>query len=411
MKIIYFLNSIAVGGMEMHALTLAAALQGQSWPPGKSGQADVGQAFQLVQKDAGRAFQHDQIETLAVLPDYPVLDDLVAQFQQARVPVHRFTLEGASSAGPAPVKQFQDLVHWLRSERPDILHQQRTGAYHGKWGVLAARLAGVPIVLATEHGAAYRLNGARRYVTRLFERLVDCIISVCEGDRLRQVHIAGRPSSKTALVYNGIDTAYFSPASTEQVEQGRVDLGVDPAGLLIGVVARLDEQKGLFYFLEALRLLMPDYPNLTALLVGDGPLRERLESAAVDLGVVGAVRFVGHSRDVVRYLRLMDVFVLPSLFESFPLVTLEAMSTAVPVVATTVGGLAENVAQDETGLLVPAQDAAALAQSISRLLADPALRKMMGQAGRRRVVERFSIETMTMKTLAVYQRLMEAHAR
>jgi glycosyltransferase involved in cell wall biosynthesis len=373
-RIVYQLNSIAFGGMELHALVLARGVARAGW----------------------------QVSVL--LPELPVLEPLVGDFAAAGITTHRISVTGAQ--GPAALgAAWLKTRALLRQIAPAILHQHRTGPYHGKWTVLAARAAGVPVVVASEHQAAYRLAGAQRWANAAVDRLVDRIVAVSDHDYRCQLTESGRPPSKITRIHNGIDVSRFQPALPEAVAAHRAALGIPAGAPVIGTVARLEEQKGVSYFLRALPALAQRWPGLVVLIAGNGTLRQALEAEAAALGVTGYTRFLGFVPNAAEIMSLMDVVVIPSVWEPFGMVAAEAMSVGRAVVVSRVGGLPEVVEDGESGLLAPPGEPAALAQAVDRLLADPALRDRLAAAGQQRVAARFTLEVMTEKMLALYQEL------
>jgi glycosyltransferase involved in cell wall biosynthesis len=179
-------------------------------------------------------------------------------------------------------------------------------------------------------------------------------------------------------------------------------LGVDPGVPLLGVLARLMPDKGITHLLKALVPLSRQWPQITVLIAGEGPLRAPLEAEAASLGVGQNVRFLGQRGDVIPILRAIDLLVLPSEKESFPIVLLEAMAMARPAVACDVGGVSEAVADGVTGFVVPPRDPEALAGAIQRSLREGRL-EQMGAAARARVEKHFTAETMAAKAIDLYR--------
>ncbi len=375
-RIVYHLNSIGFGGMELHALALARGVSRAGW------------------------------RVSVLLPELPALDPLIAEFAAAGVATHRVTVTGAQVPARLAAAWLKTRA-LLREIAPAIMHQHRTGPYHGKWTVLAARAAGVPVVVASEHQAAYRLTGPQRWANAFADRLVDRVVAVSDHDYQRQLTQSGRPAGKIVRIHNGIDIARFRPAAPQAVAAGRAALGIPAGAPVIGTLARLEEQKGICYFLRALPDLAQRWPGLVVLIAGDGALRKALEAEAAALGVNGYTRFLGFVPDAVAIMSLMDVVVIPSVWEPFGLAAAEAMAVGRPVVVSRVGGLPEIVSDGESGLLASPGEPAALAQAIDRLLADPALRDRLAAAGRQRVAERFTLEVMTGNMLALYAELLD----
>jgi glycosyltransferase involved in cell wall biosynthesis len=186
----------------------------------------------------------------------------------------------------------------------------------------------------------------------------------------------------------------------------REELGLRNGGPIVGTVCRLVEpKKGLSVLLQAMAALtrVGDGPGCQLLVVGNGPARESLESLSQQLGLSPWVRFAGTRMDIPRILPLVDVFVLPSLYEGFGIAILEAMAAGKPVVATTVGGIPEFVVPGETGILVEPGNAAALAEAIRSLLGDPEQARQMGIRGRGRVLAGYQISSVIRRHEQVYE--------
>jgi glycosyltransferase involved in cell wall biosynthesis len=387
MRIAYFLNSVALGGMESHSLALAAAIRGRRAPDGSA------------------------FEPVVILPDDPSLDLAADGFRAANIETHRLTLAGEQR----PLQRwatFWRLRSLLRSREVAIMHQQRTGPYHGKWALLAARLAGVPVIVATEHQAPdARPSPATRLANDFADRLLARLIAVSESDRQQQLTIGGRRPELLITIPNGVDLDRLRPSSPEVLAARAGELGIPPGAPVIGTVGRLHEQKDVATFLLAASLLRERFPELQALVVGDGPLAAALRRQATGLGLGDAMHFTGHRDDVADLISLMDVFVLASIYESFGLVLAEAMALCRPIVATCVGGIPEVVSDGVTGLLVPPQQPEALAAAIERCLADPALATRLAAAGRERVVREFTVDVMVRRTMSVYEDALAGRGR
>jgi len=170
-------------------------------------------------------------------------------------------------------------------------------------------------------------------------------------------------------------------------------------------VGRLTEQKGHTYLLDAFAQVMRVLPAARLLVIGDGELRPTLERRATRLGLHGSVIFTGRREDVPRLMMALDVLALPSLWEGFGLVLLEAMAAGKPIVASRVSAIPEIVADGETGLLVPPRDVKALAQALLALLHDPQRATEMGRRGRLRLEQEFTVERMVSQTEAAYEKV------
>jgi glycosyltransferase involved in cell wall biosynthesis len=200
------------------------------------------------------------------------------------------------------------------------------------------------------------------------------------------------PGSAT-LVYPGVDV----PDAIAPVRE---------ASAAIGTVARFEPVKGLTSLLEAAGALRLRHPELRIELAGSGTCEPRLRSVAARLGLAESVSFLGWREDVASVHRRWQIFVQPSMHEGFGLAALEAMASGLPVVASATGGLPELVEDGDTGFLVPVGDVDTLADRLGRLLEDEALRLRMGEAGRRRARDHFSVKAMGAKMAHVYDRLL-----
>jgi glycosyltransferase involved in cell wall biosynthesis len=198
----------------------------------------------------------------------------------------------------------------------------------------------------------------------------------------------GYRGHKLHVVENAADIERFD-ASPRGDDSVRSELGLDAGHHVMTMVGTFKQQKGHAFLIAALHDVTAAHPELQVLLVGDGELRSSMEREAAAAGLE-CVHFLGSRRDVDRLLAASDSFVLPSLWEGLPVALVEAAAAGLPVIATDVSGSRKVVVEGTTGLLVPPGDARALAAAIDTLLADPRRAAIMGDAGRRRVRERFS---------------------
>jgi glycosyltransferase involved in cell wall biosynthesis len=293
------------------------------------------------------------------------------------------------------------LCRLLRRRRPTILH---TWMFHANIpGRVLGRLTGVPIVISGERTMGMESRW-RYWLNRLTAPATDRVTCVSQQVADFAVNHVGIPQDKVVVIPNGIEVP-----DVEQPPGGRharIELGLPTDQAVVGTVARLDPVKRLDVLLQALRSL----PDVYAVIIGDGPDRARLVTLSEGLELTGRVHFPGQQRDVWPWLAAMDVFALPSDWEGMSNALLEAMAAGLPVVATAVGGTLDVVVEGVNGFLVPPRDPNALAQAITRLLDDPDLRQRMGQAGRERVLQHFSVEQMVERTQNLYEQLLDAKA-
>jgi glycosyltransferase involved in cell wall biosynthesis len=295
------------------------------------------------------------------------------------------------------------MANYLEAQHRAIMaeaRESRTDVIHAHWAiptgpaaVMAARKLGVPSVI-TMHGGDVYVNPEQGYdfPTRWYVRpalrwtlrhagALTAITEDCRQHALR----AGAPDDHIRLVFNGTDLRRFSPG----VNGSAPDLQFGPN--MIFACRQLFPRKGIRFLLEAAAQLKPRFPDLKVVLAGDGFERPELARLAADLGIESDVTFLGWvpNADLPPYYRAAAVSVIPSLEEGFGIPAAEAMGCEVAVVASDAGGLPEVVEHGVTGLVVRRGDSGALAQAIGSLLADPARRREMGQAGRQRALRLF----------------------
>ena len=327
----------------------------------------------------------------------PDLSAYVAALEVVGVEVVRFPIR----ADLDPLLLWR-LARFLRAAKPDIVH---THLIHGDlYGTLAARLAGVPVVVSTKHNDdAFRRSRFYAWLSRQVARRQDRIIAISNHLARFAVEVEGLDADRITTIHYGLDGAAFR-ARVRDVAGVRAEFDIPAAAPLAGVVARLDPQKGHVYLLRAWRQVTAALPEEARLLVvGDGPLRGELQQQTRDLGLEGSVIFTGRRKDVPRLMAALDVVTLPSLWEGFGLVLLEAMAVARPIVASRVSAIPEIVADGETGLLVPPRDVNALAAALIELLRDHQQAAEMGRRGQERLEQEFTVERMVAQTEAVYE--------
>jgi glycosyltransferase involved in cell wall biosynthesis len=332
-------------------------------------------------------------------------------------PLHFYEF-GASRFGIFPeikafsFRAFFKLMDLAKTHRFDILHDNQCLGY----GMLLWKLLGVPVVSTLHHPLSIdratwfeQPSTLKQKVKRVLyyplimqkfvSNRLDRIITVSH-DSAREIHRAfGIPPEKLRVVYNGLDSQEFAPIP---------GLAKKPNSLIF-VGNSEDRKKGLLYLLQALAYL-PEKVSLTVV-DGGAPQRSFAPLLAEKYKVGHRVFFTGKigPGELVRLYGSAEIAVVPSLYEGFGFPAAEAMSCELPVVSSTAGALPEVVGNDGAGILVPARDGPALAKAIRRLLEDPELRRQMGQAGRRRVVNLFTWENAARQMVGVYREAIDAH--
>jgi len=304
----------------------------------------------------------------------------------------------------ADLRALRRLTAFLRSHRYDIVHTHSAKA--GTIGRLAARRAGVPVVIHTFHSFGWQAadghhtgpldrarSAAKKWVFIQLERFVaarsDALITVCNLNRREAIDLALAPPEKLTTVYSGIDLARFEARLTR--EQVCRELGLDPCRPVVGAVGRLATQKAPLDLVRAAQLTLARRPDAQFVLVGDGPLADDVQRA---IHGDDRIRVLGYQDDVPKVLSVLDVFAQASLWEGLGRAATEAMIMGVPVAATAVDGVPELVEHGTTGLLSPPREPDALAEHVLWLLDHPDEARRMGERGRDRVVPAFSVETM-----------------
>jgi sugar transferase (PEP-CTERM/EpsH1 system associated) len=294
------------------------------------------------------------------------------------------------------------LYRVLRDLRPHIVQTHNWGTLLE--GVVAAKLAGVPIVVHAEHGTIQ--GGWGRLVTQRFLwRTVQRVLCVSQAHRQRLVETVGFPYERLTLILNGVDVQAFPPRPADK-DTIRADLGLELDPIYIGTVGNLRPVKNQALLLQAAQQVCARYHNVRVVIIGEGPLRGQLVRTAEALGIQKQVCLLGARAEISELLNALDIFVLPSLSEGLPMSVLEAMACGLPVVATDVGGIPEVVVHGQTGLLVSSQDVQQLAAALETLVQQPGLRLTLGHQGRARVVEHFSLQRMVHDYEGLYKSLM-----
>jgi len=286
-----------------------------------------------------------------------------------------------------------ELIRLFRRERPDILHANSSKA--GVLGRLAAVAARVPVRIFTVHGWGFQaFSGLASALYRWADRVMSPMttVTICVGEGERAAGLAARTcrEDRTVVIRNAVDVtaapkARHGSGTPRIITVGRLQAPKDPV-TLVRALAGLKAE------------------SFTAVVVGDGPARSLLETEIRRLGLDGAVELAGECTNVRERLAAADVFVLSSSQEGLPLSVLEAMAAGLPVVATAVGGIPELVVHGETGLLVPRRDVESLSAALARLIADPALRRRLGAAGRARAEAVFDLPSFRRAHLTLYRR-------
>lgn len=299
----------------------------------------------------------------------------------------------------------------LRRERPDIVHTHTAKA--GLIGRLAARLAGVPVIVHTFHGHVLHgyygaiKSGLLQKMERTLARLSDRLITVGEQVKRELVGYGIAEPARITVIPLGFDLSPFVAAASEAGQfRGEMRCGSDVR--LIGIVGRIFPIKNHALFLQAAARIAAAEPQARFVIVGDGPLRPALERQAAELGISQRVLFTGWRRDVHKIYADLDALVISSDNEGTPVSAIEAMAAGCPVIATRVGGLSDLIVEAETGLLVPPRDAARLADAVLDLLKNSDMAEMIRRNAMTAARCRFGIARLIADMERLYGELLAA---
>lgn len=324
---------------------------------------------------------------------------IARQIESLGVPV--YLVEKRSKIDP---RFLVRLVRLCRQLQVDLVQTYLITA--NIWGALAAKLAGIHIVVASERNVHPTDKGSHPVANSTFKhiaRFADSITGNCEAVSRYLVRDLGTPKKKVVTIHNGIDVERLSMEATLGYDQL---LSLSDRNPTIVKAARLVRQKNHPMLLRAIPLVLKTSPDLRVLLLGAGPLESAYKEMVSQLQINDHVSFLGSREDTPALLNCADVSVLTSDWEGCSNVIMESMALGKPVIATDVGGNSELVVHGETGYLIPPGDVNALAERMIDLFSNPRRSKSMGVAGRKRVKKLFDAQMMVKKTDQLYMRLL-----
>ncbi|HTD80107.1 MAG TPA: glycosyltransferase [Chloroflexota bacterium] len=328
--------------------------------------------------------------------------ELVPVFREAGIPVH--LLRSRTRFDPLALGR---LVKLLRDGNFDILHSHlfRADIYAG---LAVAQLGDRrPLVVSTRHNDdRFFLNPFVGLIHYMVSAQQDLIIAISDHIARFTVARGVRDPGRVRRVYHGLEPP-VTRALEREGQRIRAELGVGADDFLVGNVGRLALQKGQRHLIAAMPLLLQRVPRAHAVIAGGGDLEDYLRDLAEEAGVAERVHVLGPRKDVPALMHAIDVFAMPSIWEGFGLVLLEAMAAGRPIVASRVATIPEVVVDSETGLLVPAGDPQALADALADLADQPALAQQFGEAGQERLRRQFSIDKMVGDTELLYRELLD----
>ena len=367
-----------------------------------------------------RRFDRSRVDPVVLLGSHGPLEGLL----KGQVPVHLMLLDdsvvharkdslGLASAGNlgavrSSLSYIRRLSRFMEQERIEVLHTNSLKA--SILGGIAGRLSGVQVVWHIRDRIAADYLPSK--VVLLMRQMAKVIPHFVIGNSLATLATLDLPRTPTAAIASGVDLGkFFRPEDLSPGEQGGLAIRAQEATPVIGLVGRICPWKGQHVFIEAAALVHARYPEARFQIIGAALFKEheydlelhRLTEAA---GLMAVLEFTGFQSDVAPLIRALDVLVHAStVAEPFGQVVVQGMACAKPVVATNGGGVRETMVDGVTGLLVPMGDAPAMAEAICTLLADPMAARAMGERGRERVMEHFTIEQSARKVTEVYERV------
>lgn len=370
MRVVHLIKAKQIGGAERHLLMLLPALIARGI---------------------------DARLLVLIEPDKP-MDDFFAEADSRGIPA-----EAISVRSRIDIVIIRRIRAKLDNLKPDILHTHLIHA--DTFGLAAGKLAKVPHIITSRHNDDdFRSKRVVKWASTVMWSGFKACIAISDAIKRFVLDVENAPEDKVYVVKYGIEHSPISQADLDLARKNLLaELELDDSVQLLGMACRLVEQKGLIYALEAMRDNHADYPNAHLVIAGDGDLMHELKHVAAEFEITDNVHFLGWRADVPDLMAGFDIFLMPSLWEGFGLVALEAMSKRRPVIASAVTALPEVVEHEQTGLLVPAKDSPALAEAIQTLLDDRSLRVHMGMVGEDRVEQYFTVARMAEETIAVYR--------
>ncbi len=297
------------------------------------------------------------------------------------------------------------LVFLLRKAGIDMI--QTHGYFSSVIGRIAAKIAGVKIIINHVHSTYFEYRKRHVLMEKFLSTFTDKIISCSKAvEGFIREHEKIDPL-KTVVIYNGVDTDRFF--NVGDISEEKEQLKIKPDDSIIGIVASLTPNKGHKYLFSAAARLLPLFPKTKLLIIGNGYFKEELQKEARKLGITPQVIFAGARRDIPEVLSMMDIFVLTSCErEGLGISVIEAMAAGKPVIANSIGGIPEVVKHGVNGILVPPKDPKALSEAIIALLKDKQMAKQMGKEGQNISKQRFSSEIMLEEIEKLYNTLLDA---
>jgi glycosyltransferase involved in cell wall biosynthesis len=369
-KILYVIDNLEFGGGERGFLQIIEAL-------------DKNKFFISVAAHPGGIFEKKIVEL--DIPFYPI-----------------------NFANRYSISSILKLRNVIDKKKFDIIHSQ--GARADFFSRISARIPDKPCLISTVQMPVDGFNvgmlrrGIYRLIEKFSEKSVDCFIVVSDGliDILKNHHNISE--NKIYKVFNGIETRLYNSEQKSDCSKNiiRRSFGISNTEFVIGAIGRFCWQKGFEYLIRSLPDVLLKYPDVKVLLVGDGPLRKTIKDLTKFLSIEKNVIFTGFRNDIKDILSSMDIIVVPSLVEGFPMIILEAMAMEKPIVATRIDGITEQLKDEKEGILIPPRNPLSIATAIFKIKENSGFANKIGRAAGKKVKKYFSVNRMIKETENIY---------
>ncbi len=296
-------------------------------------------------------------------------------------------------------------IRFLKEEKLDIVQTFFVDA--NIFGTLGAKLAGVPVILSSRRNMGDWHNRKHVIALRFLRRWTSHYVANSQAAAQKTIEVEGVSPEAMSVFYNGLELQRYENLTDELREKQRREWGVKPEEILVGTVANLRPVKNVASFISAAARLAPEFPSLKFVAVGDGYERPVLEEQVARLGLTGIFHFAGRLTDTVPCLAAFDIAVMCSKFESFSNALIEYMAAGLPIVASRVGGNAEAVEHEVTGLLYDIDDEHGLENGVRRLLTDREFALSLGKAAKEKAAGSFSREAYVKTHEEFYERIFQ----
>jgi glycosyltransferase involved in cell wall biosynthesis len=305
------------------------------------------------------------------------------------------------------IKRFNilNILLYFRKNEPDYIHFNLPYPTECVIAILAGIIHAKSKIFLTEHLVLpkYKLRPFVKLIKKFIYAKIDKSITVSNTNKKVLIENFNLPENKIKVIYNCVDIEYIMNYNKEVVRDLKNKFEINDSAIVFGTVGRLDKQKGHQYLIDASKNVIEKVPNSLFLFLGMGKFRNQLIQKIKDNNMTEYFRLVGYQENLPEILALIDVFVLPSISEGLPFSVLEAMAAGKPVIATNVGGTPEIITNNVNGILVEPKDSDALSKALILFATDARKKKYIAEMGHKRILENFSLEKMISATEEIYK--------